>query len=980
MGLFRRAGLMFALMVALVACPEPTKPPTVNAPKITAFTATPNALTKAGTVTLEWNVTDATSLSISPNVGAVTGSSKTVNVTVSTTFELTAQNQSGTDKKTVSVSVPTQNLEEFFTPDKTWTKPIPPEAQTITPQEFKQKVESGELLLLSDASVATQNSAIEAQYQVNLNTLKSVQNPSESIQALLNVPANPAKNPETTLPNGEKVTLLDQRSAAKSVIESINASQHPDNALNIYSSLYNASPSAIKTQVPTPLSLQGQPIQAIQTALNDLNTVLGMEANLDGTQLEKPGATTNAPIQPRAITAGNGYDNDLYRKDCRVPKGLFARFRFPLKYFVSPIKNQASRGLCWAFTAIGALESRERVQNNNVTDLSEQFLAYKVKAQWSPSDFTDGFSLETALDQANANLQTLPTETFWTYNPAWGRQDVANDYVSSYVNSCDWKIKNHPELKYNGTCSPSAHQGQAVCTSMPVGAINFLFCATTVENYTGAGVLPSASTMAWVTGMPFSLPVLRYLLSQGHTLMASFPVYRGFQTIDETGYLTDRSKTYSNPDAPGNHAVQVVGFISNDQLTAPTDPGNAPGGGYFIIKNSWGCLFGDGGYAYIDAKYVQDVFYSLSYLDFDARRSSTWTTEQTALVAPQIVPSAVPRQVNLRVSSNLGTLFRISHPQVEVKNVNLTVQLNGNTIYNGLAGTQALLPLELPYTPTSIGTQLLRVTARYGSQTTTQDISFEVINNPATGTLSFVNSPNYVYSSPANTATINLTIQDLNELNPSLLCSQVRWEVDSPDLIESDSNTTTVTGGCSQKIRFYQTEIREVRAFVTDSDGLTARLVRKTFVSDTPVNPYPIINSAGITPVERLRNGNCSQGFVLNDGVTMILDTLAYGINCSSLANTSHYIASTNVENPSGEPLRFEWEFYISNFLVRSLNTYSAQTSSNSSFPLVFEGFGAGGTFPCYLTLFVTPDSISSRSKFRTVWTGNCKVAAAAPK
>ena len=70
---------------------------------------------------------------------------------------------------------------------------------------------------------------------------------------------------------------------------------------------------------------------------------------------------------------------------------MVARFWFPLKSFVSPIKKQANRGLCWAFAAIGAVESRERVQNNNRVDLSEQFLVNKVKQDWDDDDYNDGY-------------------------------------------------------------------------------------------------------------------------------------------------------------------------------------------------------------------------------------------------------------------------------------------------------------------------------------------------------------------------------------------------------------------------------------------------------------------------------------------------------------------------------------------------------------------------------------------------------------
>ena len=35
-----------------------------------------------------------------------------------------------------------------------------------------------------------------------------------------------------------------------------------------------------------------------------------------------------------------------------------------------------------------------------------------------------------------------------------------------------------------------------------------------------------------------------------------------------------------------------------------TDPSGA-GGGYFVIKNSWGACYGDAGYAYMPASYLK---------------------------------------------------------------------------------------------------------------------------------------------------------------------------------------------------------------------------------------------------------------------------------------------------------------------------------------------------------------------------------------
>ena len=84
-----------------------TVQPATSAPKpiINTFSATPASLTAAGQVTLIWDVSDATSLSVDSGVGAVTGTSKVVSVTSSTAFTLTATNANGSSTKTVTITV-----------------------------------------------------------------------------------------------------------------------------------------------------------------------------------------------------------------------------------------------------------------------------------------------------------------------------------------------------------------------------------------------------------------------------------------------------------------------------------------------------------------------------------------------------------------------------------------------------------------------------------------------------------------------------------------------------------------------------------------------------------------------------------------------------------------------------------------------------------------------------------------------------------
>ena len=87
--------------------PPPPPPPAENAPTISSFTASSAAITRGQSVTLRWNVSNADSISISPQPGQVSGSSVSVSPSTTTTYTLTARNGGGTSTARVTVSVMT---------------------------------------------------------------------------------------------------------------------------------------------------------------------------------------------------------------------------------------------------------------------------------------------------------------------------------------------------------------------------------------------------------------------------------------------------------------------------------------------------------------------------------------------------------------------------------------------------------------------------------------------------------------------------------------------------------------------------------------------------------------------------------------------------------------------------------------------------------------------------------------------------------
>jgi peptidoglycan/xylan/chitin deacetylase (PgdA/CDA1 family) len=87
-----------ATTLAVTAVPTPK-------PVISSFSANPTSIAQGSSTQLSWVVSGASSTSISPTVGVVTGNSTTVSPTQTTTYTLTATNPGGSVTATTSVTV-----------------------------------------------------------------------------------------------------------------------------------------------------------------------------------------------------------------------------------------------------------------------------------------------------------------------------------------------------------------------------------------------------------------------------------------------------------------------------------------------------------------------------------------------------------------------------------------------------------------------------------------------------------------------------------------------------------------------------------------------------------------------------------------------------------------------------------------------------------------------------------------------------------
>lgn len=901
-------------------------------------------------------------------------------------FTLAACGGGGGDSPAPSPPPPPPT-ETLFVPANAWTGAAPTGAQTLTADEFRRRQVAGELMLVTSATQDAQRSAQRAHVAAERAFLESQPDLSDAVRALL---AQAAAAPDleagavASLAGGRRVALNSLGTAIVNAAAAHRRARDPALALAAYELSHALLDDALKAQLPAPATLAGATLAQVRQAALQMEAALAALPDIDNTRLDPsapptpstPSGAPNGRQRALAFSPGAGSDND---GTCAAT-GLARRYHFPLRNFVSPVKDQGERGLCWAFTAIAAVESREQVQLGTTPNLSEQFLANRVKLLWSPSDFVDGGSAAFALNTAEDLFQRLRAETAWTYNPAAGRPANAFDAgvsgtSASYTGACNG---------YTGTCSESAHQSEWACASLLGGA---LFCAHVNQSFPDAGVRGSRVLPVWASGQSWDVAILRTHLAAGRSLIATFPVYEGFMAAPATGivstYLRQRRDATGNlvDGSYGDHLAQIVGFVSNEQLSLPGGPpSEVGGGGYFILRNSWGCNAGDAGYYYVPADYVRDNFHSLEVLNIPPNRSARWNADQLAPGGTAGLSVALRNNAaaSLRVRSELAAEILVNHPVANY--VRLTASsdrdgllFDGQWLVNAPVGG-SLFANSLPVTFQTEGMRRVTLVARYGSQqvTTTNDVM--VLN--AAPTLAFETSgtpqqnENFV---------VNVVATDVNETDPSAMCNAMTWSVSAPDTLVSGS-------GCTRVIRFGAAGTRQVSVATQDREGLPAAATGSFNVAPPPVNPYPRINAFSVISRDVLLIENqpfgCIPRTVANNAV---IDLRQFGCKPGIVGpDLSRFFGEVAVENPSGEALSYDWtytDYYANGTPSPRSGTARTATPRVELNRFLYVGLDpvTTSTFRCTLDVRVNAPE-ASRSKTLRVWSGQCINVEVAPR
>lgn len=275
--------------------------------------------------------------------------------------------------------------------------------------------------------------------------------------------------------------------------------------------------------------------------------------------------------------------------------GIVGNFNFLNKNLLSCIKNQGQRGTCHIFSATSAVEEIIARDTRVYANLSEQDFMEHLKLFWNPAFFADGGDAGNDLQQAAAQGYAFAYENQWDYNPSLSRP------YPQYANDCT----NYPSGE--PACSDSAPQALEYCTTLPfLFGLTFQECAFAPAPVTGNSPYSSAgATSIWNPANPdLSVDYIYLGLAFNSAVVTCFNETDNYDTPG--GYIA-----YSDADnmtSKGGHCVHIVGFVGNSDLaanpnTAAQPPGS--GGGYFIIKNSWGQGHGDAGYLYMPVDYLK---------------------------------------------------------------------------------------------------------------------------------------------------------------------------------------------------------------------------------------------------------------------------------------------------------------------------------------------------------------------------------------
>ena len=706
---------------------------------------------------------------------------------------------------------------------------MPSDAQMVTPEEFKALSTTEGFTIDTLKIRIDRRAAAVAQFKTDTDEVKLLSANSSAYQRAL-VEPDPADPSLKILPDGNYLLTIEGKSGPFTVVTDGKPALYRDmlesrkkyfnaaNQLKVYTTSYDELPDALKAGLPLPSSLVGASVDAILQARADLGKHLAdnPQALSDAkpvlrnrqTRVAPDAKPVNFPSSPSLEEgAGKGIDHE---GDCTTPSadGLYQNFWWRQKFYATSVKSQGKRGSCVAFALTGAVETRVAIEQSRWVNLSEQFLWGKIASDWDARDYGDGTILPNRAEDFFEQNFKLPLENVWNYNTSRSRID--NEDAESYALSCK---------DYSEYCSNASHQLKLVCSAQSGTTV----CAYQMPSPTGERFKESEPDTIYDWYSIGSIPVaeMRQYLRKGHPMVAGLIVNFGYDN-PSNGLIT----TLTDIKNRGRHAVQVVGFISSDEIAAHPSlpqtvkhPAESSGGGYFIVKNSWGYCYGDAGYVYIPVNWAKEyftqvtVFKSSPSAEFKSIPNAAPTIKITAPINNSSFPYA-------QVTTYSANAIDSDSPNLDIK---------WTSDVDGQIGTGS----SINYGFNSPGARKITVTVTDDHGATASDsINVTGVNQ----------APKVFIDAPLPGDVIWAGSTSVDFKGSSIDGDGIFGELPCTSLVWKSSNSSDVLGsGCAFSAVFATTGQRMITLTGTDAYGLKGTATVLISVTTKPLSGLPVV-------------------------------------------------------------------------------------------------------------------------------------------
>jgi len=412
--------------------------------------------------------------------------------------------------------------------------------------------------------------------------------------------------------------LLGAYWAKRSLVKTIERFPLEENQFAIYDNLYANLPLDIinSLELPDPEERTINPsLFTVEKLSEYVTSVVELGPSIVPGQFDFGPRPGEKPFRCEdEIGAGTGGDRFL-SAGSPDPAGLLATYEWKQKWNHTCVKNQHDRGTCSAMSTISAIEHLVARKHKEWVNLSEQWLYNRMMFEWNRNDYGDGYWVTDLAANLEAESTPIPFEQVWNYNISDHRTTgVQECYVSQCGGApcaaCDEDITNHfyrrSCVDYFEICGNATHQSRMKCASTAPIVWQCAFEAVPEMNPDRLGYSSKDySNLLDVSNRAMSLDRTLINLAIGSPVVISVPLYTSFwDATANRGFVP--MPDHSREVIEGWHAMHVLTYVDNFRRPDADPPFPfGPDGGWFIVKNSWGTGFGDGGYVYMSYRYVK---------------------------------------------------------------------------------------------------------------------------------------------------------------------------------------------------------------------------------------------------------------------------------------------------------------------------------------------------------------------------------------